>query len=59
MGRHGGARLHTFDMVEHDPHVLKVASYLYTLDEVDSATRSNLEHFEDEDLVGVRTLTKK
>jgi hypothetical protein len=43
--------LNTFDMVEHEPSVLEISSWLHALDEVHTTSRSIYQHLEDVHLI--------
>ena len=54
---HGCPLFHSLNVVEHHPSAFKIISSLHSLHEVYTATRPNLRHFKDEDLIHVSLLT--
>jgi hypothetical protein len=53
---HGGPLGDAFDMVGHDPSMLKIPATLHALNQVDTTTGADLRHLENENFVGFVTL---
>jgi hypothetical protein len=53
---HGGPLCDAFDMVGHDPSMLKITARLHAFNQVDPTTRANLGHFENKYFVRIVTL---
>jgi hypothetical protein len=52
----GGPIGDAFDMVGHDPSMLKIPARLHALNQVDTITRADLRHLHNENFVGFVTL---
>ena len=59
MTRHSSLVTHALDMVEHEPRVLQVSSWLHPSDKVNTGGWSDLTHLEDKDFVIVSTLPRE
>ena len=59
MTSHGGPIDNTFNMIKHDPCMLKISARLHPSNLAHSTTRAYLRHFEYEYLVKVIALTQK
>ena len=53
---HGGLLGNAFDMVGHDPSMLKIPAILHVLSQIDPTTRADLRHLEVKNFVGLVTL---
>lgn len=56
---HGGPASDTFDMVNHEPNILEVATLLHAFDKVNSASRADFRHFKKKHFVGLASLTRE
>ena len=59
VANHGCPLGDTFDMVGHDPSMLKISARLHALNQIDPTTRADLRHLESEKFVGLITLVWK
>jgi hypothetical protein len=56
---HGGPKLYTLDVIEHDPHVLQISSRLHSFDQVYPGYGPYLRHLENKHLVRVQALAQE
>jgi hypothetical protein len=59
MASHGGPKLDTLDVIEHDPGVFQISSGLHSFDQVHSGSGPHLGHFENKHLVGIRAVSRE
>jgi hypothetical protein len=59
MASHGGPKLDTLDVIEHDPGVFQISSGLCSFNQVHPGSGPYLGHLENKHLVGIRALSRE
>jgi hypothetical protein len=59
MASHGGPKLDTLEVIEHDPGVFQISSGLHSFDQVHPGSGPHLGHLENKHLVGIRALSRE